>query len=114
MNRFLPAAGLFLAVAGFVLPTQAQDAQAGEEVFKTICNLCHEADEGKNRVGPSLYGVFGQISGTLPGFTYSDVLKGARLTWNQENLDRWINAPKATVPGTKMSYAGTQGRGDAP
>ena len=33
-------------------------------------------------------------------------MKGANLTWNAGNLDRYLENPQAIVPGTNMSFAG--------
>jgi len=106
MKRSLLFAGFLFSVSGPIPSAHAQDAEAGKAVFKSICNLCHEAIEGKNRVGPSLYGVVGRRAGTAPGFTYSDVVKGSGLIWTEENLERWISGPQSVVPGTKMTYTG--------
>ncbi len=104
MKRTLLGVGVFFSAA--MLQAHAQDAEAGKVVFKNICNLCHEASEGKNRVGPSLYGVVGRKAGTLPGFNYSEVVKGSGFVWTNETLDKWIASPQTTVPGTRMTYAG--------
>ena len=106
MKRALLVAGFLFTVPGSMLPARAQDAAAGQVVFKSICNLCHDATEGKNRVGPSLYGVVGRRSGSIQGFTYSDVLKGSGITWNEDMLDKWIGGPQSVVPGTRMTYGG--------
>ena len=42
---------------------EAQDAAAGAAVFKTQCSICHSVIEGKNMVGPSLFGVVGRQGG---------------------------------------------------
>ena len=106
MKRALLVAGLLVSVPVSAPPARAQDTEAGKTVFKTICNLCHEAVENKNRVGPSLYGVVGRHAGTLPGFAYSDVLKASGITWTEDQLNSWIISPQHLVPGTKMTYAG--------
>ena len=106
MKRALLVGGFLVCLPGFIPPAQAQDAEAGKLVFKSICNLCHEAVEGRNRVGPSLYGVIGRHAGSVPGYAYSDVVKGSGITWDEDLLDQWINAPQRVVPGTKMTYAG--------
>ena len=46
---------------------QAQDAAAGAAVFKTQCSICHSVIEGKNMVGPSLFGVVGRQAGQVLG-----------------------------------------------
>lgn len=106
MKRVLFVAGFFTVGPGLTLPACAQDAEAGKAVFKSICNLCHEAGEGRNRVGPSLYGVVGRRAGTEAGFTYSDVVKGSGITWTEDMLDSWISGPQKVVPGNRMTYAG--------
>lgn len=106
MKRTLVLAGFLAGFTGYMLPAHAQDAEAGKQVFKSICNLCHDAAEGKNRVGPSLFGVVGRHSGSIVGFTYSDVLNGSGIVWNEEMLDKWIGGPQAVVPGTRMTYGG--------
>ena len=105
MTRSRVFAGLLLALP-LAPAAHAQDADAGKSVFKAICNLCHEAVEGKNRVGPSLYGVVGRHAGTSPGFTYSDVVGHMDVIWTEQNIDKWITAPQSYAPGTKMTYGG--------
>ncbi len=97
------AAGSIAALAG---PAHAGDPDAGKQLFKSICNLCHEAVAGKNRVGPSLFGVVGRKTGSVPGYNYSDANKNSGITWTPEILDRYLISPQAVVPGTRMGYAG--------
>jgi len=59
-------------------------------------------------VGPNLFGVFGRAAGSKPGFTYSDGLKGAHITWDAAKIDQWIANPRAMIPGTKMTYLGME------
>jgi cytochrome c len=95
-------------VAGMltVLPAQAQDATQGQQVFKQQCALCHDVAPGKNRVGPTLAGIVGRQSGSVPGFQYSEGNKKAGITWNAESLAGYLQNPRGVVPGTKMAYAG--------
>ena len=51
----IPALAL-LSLIG-VSQAAAQDAVAGEKVFKIQCMACHSPVTGKNGVGPSLTGV---------------------------------------------------------
>ena len=84
----------------------AQDATAGEASFKK-CLACHAIGEGaKNKVGPELNGLDGRKSGTAEGFSYSDANKNSGITWNEANFKKYIQDPKAMVPGTKMMFAG--------
>jgi cytochrome c len=89
------------------VPTEVQvaDAKAGETAF-TRCRACHTVEKGEpNRVGPNLFGIVGKKSGEAAGFNYSPALKGANLTWTEENLVKWIQDAPGTVPGNKMNLA---------
>ncbi|MEP4476522.1 MAG: c-type cytochrome, partial [Lentilitoribacter sp.] len=71
MKMTLLALGALLAIS-----TQAMaegDVAKGEKVFKK-CAACHTLEEGKNKVGPSLYGVFGRAAGTLEDYKYSKAM----------------------------------------
>lgn len=104
-----------LAVLIGVLLTSASSAQdmgdaaAGEAVFKK-CMTCHAVgDNARNKVGPVLNGVVGRTAGTVPDFRYSEAMVKAGeggLTWNPENLAKYLHEPKEFVPGNKMSFAG--------
>lgn len=111
-----PAMGrsfIALAVAAastllIALPAHAQNVEAGQKVFKQQCGLCHDTAAGRNRVGPSLFGVVGRKSGSVDGFHYSDGNKSSGLTWDQATLDKYLADPRGTVPGTTMTYAGVK------
>ena len=105
--RCVAAAGLYLggAIASpFVL---AGDASAGSDVFKTECSECHSVKEGRNKKGPSLFGIVGRAAGTAPEYNYSDALKQAHWTWTTDKLHSYLSQPaKQANPGTKMKYDG--------
>src|SRR3546814_4467495 len=67
-----------LALTGaiaFTGPALAQgDAANGERVFNK-CKACHTVEEGKNKVGPTLYNVIGRRAGSLEDFRYSSAMK---------------------------------------
>jgi cytochrome c len=81
------------------------DAAAGEKVF-ALCRSCHVLDEGVNRVGPSLHKVVGRKSGSVAGFAYSDANKNSGVTWTTDVLFKYLEDPKAFMPGTKMAFPG--------
>lgn len=94
------------ALLTFSGAAQAQDAAAGEQVFKK-CKVCHEIGENaKNLVGPVLNGVVGRPAGTYPHYNYSDANKNSGLTWDETTLSEYLRNPQAKVPGTKMTFAG--------
>src|SRR6266481_1882593 len=68
----------------------------------TRCAGCHSTQAGQNKVGPTLAGVFGQTSGSVPGYSYSAALKNAHLTWDEQTLDKFLQNPGGLVHGTKM------------
>jgi len=102
------AGALFLmAVAGIApaAPLPAGNAAAGK-TLSSKCAVCHSFVAGQNKIGPSLAGIIGRKAGTAPNFGYSPAMKASKLTWNVATLDRYLANPRATVPGTKMIFAG--------
>ena len=99
------------AAAAFAIATtgaSAQDAAAGEKVFLK-CKVCHQVGESaKNGVGPALNGLFGRKSGTVEGYSYSEANKNSGITWEPAVFAEYIKNPRATIPGTKMVFAGIQ------
>ena len=83
----------------------AADVEAGKVAFKK-CALCHTTESGKNKIGPSLFGVIGRKSGSLDNFSYSEAMKNFDHTWDDETLDTYLAEPRAVVPGTKMIFPG--------
>ena len=56
--------------------------------------------------GPSLAGVVGRKTGTVPGFHYSPANQKVNLTWDEATLNKYLQSPRTTVPGTTMTYVG--------
>ncbi len=84
----------------------AADPAAGKSVFNTYCSICHSPQPGKNMVGPSLFGIVGRKTGSVPGFHYSPANHGANLTWDDATLDKYLQSPRTVIPGTTMTYGG--------
>jgi cytochrome c len=84
----------------------AADPAAGQKVFKSACAICHPVMQGKNGLGPSLFGIVGSRSGQVPGFHYSAPNQKADLTWDEATLDKYLQAPGVVIPHTTMVYAG--------
>jgi cytochrome c len=100
------------ALLGMSGAALAQDAAAGEIVFKK-CKVCHQIGEtAKNMVGPVLNGVVGRPAGTYAGYNYSDANKSSGITWDEATLQVYLHDPKAKVPGTKMTFPGLQSDDD--
>ncbi len=83
----------------------AADIDAGKTIFKK-CALCHTNELGKNKIGPSLFGIVGRKSASLDSYNYSDAMKNFKHTWDPQTLDTYLTDPHAMVPGTKMIFPG--------
>lgn len=98
----------FLCVAALMALTTSACAQAGGDAnrganfFASDCSECHSVREGKDKKGPSLYGIYGAKAGQRPGFKYSDTMLNSQIVWNAENLSRYLASPRAVVPDGKM------------
>ncbi len=96
-------AGGVLIAAG---PARAQDAAAGQSVFKAQCSICHAVQPNHNMIGPSLFGVVDRPAGKVAGYSYSAANANSGLTWDAATLDRYLTNPQAVVPHTKMGFGG--------
>ncbi len=108
MNKHILGAALIAGIAMGAGAAQAADAAAGKDVFKQ-CMACHTTEQGKNKVGPSLFGVVDRPAGKVDGFKYSKPMQekaAGGLVWTPENLKAYITAPKEVVPGGTMAFAG--------
>lgn len=99
---------LIAGLAGAVATGQAAlagDAAAGAKLFKR-CSTCHAIEEGKRKVGPSLYGIFGRAAGSLEGFRYSPAMTAygaGGAVWDDATLDAFIANPRTALPKTRMA-----------
>jgi cytochrome c len=83
----------------------AGDPAQGEKVFGK-CKACHTLEAGKNKIGPSLAGLFGRTAGTVEDFKYSDAMKASGIVWDEAALDNYLADPKKAIPGNKMVFPG--------
>ena len=106
MRLAIPLLGLALMLAlAAICPAAAGDAEAGKADFKK-CALCHTTEAGKNKIGPSLFGVVGRKAASLDSYNYSEAMKKFDGTWDPQTLDTYLADPRATVPNTKMIFPG--------
>lgn len=83
----------------------AADVAKGEKTFGK-CRSCHSLEDGKNGLGPSLFGLVDRAAGSVDGFGYSGNLVAVVDTWSAENLNGFLAEPKKFAPGTAMNFNG--------
>ncbi|MEA1648157.1 c-type cytochrome [Nitrospirillum sp. BR 11164] len=94
-NLFSAALMSVLAVGGAGTARAAGDAANGATVFKK-CAACHSAEQGVNKVGPSLFGVVGRPAGSISGYSYSPAVQQAAakgLVWSEETIVAYLANP---------------------
>ena len=100
------------ALTALPAPYNTASLENGQMRF-ALCRSCHTINQGGGTsTGPNLFGIVGRRAGTVPGFSYSDGMRGAGFTWDGPHLDTWLTNPRAMIPGTKMTYAGLPGADD--
>ncbi len=72
--------------------------------FARKCSICHTLkQDGKNRAGPTLHGLFGRKIASLQGYPYSEALKKLDIVWTEETVARLFElGPENFTPGSKM------------
>lgn len=103
MKKILLAASMVMGC--FQTAAAEGDAAAGEKVFKK-CAACHSVEEGKKKVGPTMFGIVGRPAGSDKGYKYSGAMREAGYAWDEEQLAEFLAAPKKHLPGTKMAFPG--------
>jgi cytochrome c len=84
-------------------PLAAYVGDHGAEVFRA-CVACHTlSDKEVQRAGPTLAGLYGRRIASLPGYRFSDALRGMNIVWTPETVAKLFEVgPNAYTPGTKM------------
>jgi hypothetical protein len=94
------------------------DAARGQTFFQINCAVCHSPVLGPDNTvimkqGPSLIGVVGRPSGSLPYFSYTKAIRESGFTWDPANLYQFLANPMVVVPGTTMPIPVTDPRNRA-
>jgi cytochrome c len=98
----LPAVMASSLYIEWVHAVPAGDPVAGEDVFASECSDCHSVRKGKNKKGPSLFGVIGRHSASIANYKYSDAMRSYNVIWTPDKIDAYITNPKKVLPGGKM------------
>jgi cytochrome c len=105
-GRYFTAALPWLLACAAAQAQPAGDVKKGATVFATECAECHSMKEGKDKKGPSLFGITNRKAAQREGVAYSDALRASGMVWTTEHLSAYLTAPQKTVPGGKMKYNG--------
>lgn len=98
------------------------DPDAGKRVFNK-CKACHEASSAKNKIGPTLKGMFGRKAAAVDGFRYSKDMAAvgeAGVVWDEEAFLAFVADPKGyladvlgkTSASTRMAFGGLRDEAD--
>jgi cytochrome c len=102
IRRVVATSGL-VALFTFVAAAHVVAADDGQVAFNTHCRTCHSTKEGDNRLGPSLHKIFGAKAGASAGYgNYSQGLVSSGITWDEANLNRFIENPDQVVSSNNM------------
>ena len=89
----------------------AGDVTAGRRAFNRNCRACHQVETGAgSALGPNLAGILGRAARADGAFEYSPAFAAAAergVVWDASTLERYLAAPTAMIPGSKMPLAVT-------
>ena len=78
-----------------------------EKKFLKNVAACHMiAADGKNMIGPNLWGVIGRTAGSVDDYKYSKAMVAYGKEWSFEEMNSYLIKPQAYIKGTKMAFAG--------
>jgi cytochrome c len=103
MHKVVMLATTAAVLFGAASAAAAADAARGKQLFAT-CAACHS--DKPDAIGPTLRGVYGRKSGSVPDFHYSGAMQRANLNWDEANLREYITDPQARVKGNRMPFGG--------
>ena len=92
-----PLTALIVGAASLALGAPAAASADGATIYKQRCAVCHSG-----AAGPKLDGVYNRKAGAAD-FRYSPALAKSGIVWNAKELDAYLAAPAARVPGTRMA-----------
>ena len=82
------------------------DIEHGKKVFKK-CAACHSINQdGKNKIGPKLWGVMFRPVASIADYKYSKALSEYKKDWSWEEMNGFLIKPSTWIKGNKMGFAG--------
>ena len=91
-----------ILLSAVLTPALAEDDER-KISFNNHCRTCHSFRPDDNRLGPSMFGIFGAQAGQAKGYAgYSGGLDG--ITWDEATLDRFIADPSSVSTSTNMIF----------
>ncbi|MDC0215876.1 cytochrome c family protein [Candidatus Pelagibacter sp.] len=88
------------------------NAEHGAKVFKK-CAACHSVNKnGKNKIGPALWGVMMRPVGSIADYKYSKALSSYNKEWSWEEMNGFLTKPSKWITGNKMGFAGLKSEKD--
>ncbi len=92
--------------------SQVSPLEHGAKIYKR-CKSCHTLEEnGRHKVGPNLWNVYGSKAGAKDGFNYSKVMAVSDVIWTQETMDAYIKKPSEFMKGNRMTFIGLKKQKD--
>jgi cytochrome c len=83
-----------------------EESDEGKVSYNNACRTCHSMKPDDNRLGPTLHGVVGRKAGTVAGYQFTSAMQSSGLTWDESNLDQFIENPEKVVHGNGMKPYG--------
>ena len=119
-------ANVTTAASTTALETNSDDADSGNimALFASVsvedgaaqfkkCLSCHSiAKDGKNKIGPKLFGVLDRKAGSISDYKYSKAMVAFGKSWSVKEMDGFLTKPRDWVKNTKMSFIGLKNAKD--
>ena len=110
LNFSAPPPVLMTSAASTSPPQCAPAADAasnGRAAFNNHCRTCHSLKEGDDRLGPSLYRIFGAELRMRNGKHNSALdSSSSKIIWDEATLERFIANPDLVIPNDMEPYSG--------
>jgi cytochrome c len=101
MYRF---AAFAIALGASLYPGIAAAADQDNMIaFNNHCRTCHSFKKDDNRLGPTMYGIYGAMAGQVKSYRgYSGSLSG--IIWDEATLDKFMASPASVSTSTNMIF----------